>query len=64
MAEKALTVVIKKAYIQGISSRSVNGVVWAMDGTGVSKSQVTRLCQAIEQRVGAFPDRPIEGELP
>ena len=33
-----------------------------MDGTGVSKSQVSRLCQEIDERVGAFLDRPIEGE--
>ena len=33
-------------------------------GTGVSKSQVSRLCQEIDERVGAFLDRPIEGEWP
>ena len=35
-----------------------------MGGTGVSKSQVSRLCQEIDERVGAFLDRPIEGEWP
>jgi transposase-like protein len=38
MAEKALTAVIQEAYIQGISTRSVNDLVQAMGGTGVSKS--------------------------
>ncbi|ACA14765.1 transposase mutator type [Methylobacterium sp. 4-46] len=62
MAEKALTAVIQEAYIQGISTRSVDDLVQAMGGTGVSKSQVSRLCQEIDERVGAFLDRPLEGE--
>ncbi len=62
MAEKALTAVIQEAYIQGISTRSVDDLVQAMGGTGVSKSQVSRLCQVIDERVGAFLDRPLEGE--
>ena len=64
MAEKALTAVIQEAYIQGLSTRSVDDLVQAMGGTGVSKSQVSRLCQEIDERVGAFLDRPIEGEWP
>lgn len=64
MAEKALTAVIQEAYIQGISTRSVDDLVQAMGGTGVSKSQVSRLCQEIDERVNAFLDRPIEGEWP
>ena len=63
-AEKALTAVIQEAYIQGISTRSVDDLVQAMGGTGVSKSQVSRLCQEIDKRVGAFLDRPIKGEWP
>lgn len=64
MTERALTAVIQEAYIQGISTRSVDDLVQAMGGTGVSKSQVSRLCQEIDERVGAFLDRPIEGEWP
>ena len=64
MAEKALTAVIQEAYIQGISTRSVDDLVQAMGGTGVSKSQVSRLCQEIDERVGAFLARPIEGDWP
>ena len=44
MAEKALTAVIQEAYIQGISTRSVDDLVQAMGGSGISKSQVSRLC--------------------
>ena len=64
MAEKALTAVIQEAYIQGISTRSVDDLVKAMGMTGISKSQVSRLCEEIDVKVKAFLDRPIEGEWP
>ena len=64
MAEKALTAVIQEPYIQGVSTRSVDDLVKAMGGTGVSKSQVSRLCEEIDARVKAFLDRPLEGEWP
>ncbi|MDY7526275.1 IS256 family transposase [Sphingomonas sp. 10B4] len=63
-AEKALVAVIQEAYIQGISTRSVDNLVKAMGGTGVSKSQVSRLIIEIDERVNAFLNRPIEGEWP
>ncbi|PMB22657.1 IS256 family transposase [Fischerella thermalis CCMEE 5319] len=64
MAEKALTAVIQEAYIQGISTRSVDDLVQAMGMNGISKSQVSRLCEEIDERVKAFLDRPIEGDWP
>ena len=64
LAEKALTAVIQEAYIQGISTRSVDDLVKAMGMSGISKSQVSRLCQEIDERVRAFLDRPIEGDWP
>ena len=64
MTEKALTAVIQDAYIQGISTRAVDDLVQALGGTGISKSQVSRLCQEIDERVNAFLERPIEGEWP
>ena len=48
MAEKALTAVIQEAYVQGISTRSVDDLVKAMGMSGVSKSQVSRLCEEID----------------
>ena len=64
LAEKALTAVVQEAYIQGISTRSVDDLVKALGMSGISKSQVSRLCQEIDERVKAFLDRPIEGEWP
>jgi transposase-like protein len=62
MAEKALTAVIQEAYIQGISTRSVDDLVKALGMSGISKSQVSRLCEEIDEKVQAFLDRPIEGD--
>jgi len=64
MAEKALTAVIQEAYIQGISTRSVDDLVKALGMSGISKSQVSRLCEEIDEKVQAFLDRPIEGDWP
>ena len=50
MAEKALTAVIE-AYVQGVSTRSVDELVKAMGMTGISKSQVSRLCEEIDGSV-------------
>jgi putative transposase len=64
VAEKALTAVIQEAYIHGVSTRSVDDLVKAMGMTGISKSQVSRLCEEIDGRVKAFLERPIEGDWP
>ena len=60
-AEQALTAVIQEACIHGISTRSVDDLVKAMGGTGISTSQVPRLCENIDERVQACLSRPIEG---
>src|SRR5438270_9601622 len=64
MAEKALAAVVEEAYVQGVSTRSVDELVKAMGMTGISKSQVSRLCGEIDGKIAAFLDRPIEGEWP
>lgn len=58
MAEKALAAVIQEAYVQGVSTRPVDDLVKAMGGSGVSKSQVSRLCEEIDEKVKAFLARP------
>src|SRR5690348_6542600 len=64
MAGKALTAVVQEAYVQGVSTRSVDDLVQAMGMTGISKSQVSRLCGEIDDKVKAFLARPIEGDWP
>jgi putative transposase len=63
-AEKALVAVIQEAYVQGISTRSVDALVQSLGMSGVSKSEVSRLCGELDERVGAFLARPIEGDWP
>ena len=64
MAEKALAAVIQEAYIQGVSTRSVDDLVQAMGMSGISKSQVSRLCGEIDDRIQSFLERPLEGDWP
>ncbi|MBV9724387.1 MAG: IS256 family transposase [Gammaproteobacteria bacterium] len=64
MAEKALTAVIQEAYIGGISTRSVDDLVKALGMGGISKSQVSRLCGEIDEKIANFLHRPLEGEWP
>jgi len=64
MAEKALTAVIQEAYVHGVSTRSVDDLVKAMGMSGISKSQVSRLCEEIDGKIKAFLDRPLEGDWP
>src|SRR5467141_2426272 len=64
MAEKALAAVIQEAYVQGVSTRSVDELVKAMGMTGISKSQVSRLCMEIDDKIAAFLTRPLEGDWP
>ena len=63
-AETALSAVIQEADVQGISTRSVDELVKAMGMSGISKSQVSRLVEEIDERVNAFLARPIEGTWP
>lgn len=63
-AEKALVAVIQEAYVHGVSTRSVDDLVKAMGAGGMSKSQVSRLCTEIDERVNAFLARPLEGAWP
>jgi len=64
VAEKALTAVIQEAYVQGVSTRSVDELVKAMGMTGISKSQVSRLCREIDDKIRAFLHRPLEEDWP
>jgi len=58
--DQALYAVVMEAYVQGISTRSVDDLVEAMGGTGVSKSEVSRICAGLDEVVGAFRTRPLD----
>lgn len=61
-AEKARTAIIQEAYIQGIFTRSVDNLVKALGMSGVSRSQITRLCAELDERVDPFLKRLIEDD--
>src|SRR5271156_4588020 len=63
-SEKALVAVIQEAWIGGVSTRRVDDLVQAMGLAGIGKSTVSKLCKDIDERVGAFLDRPLTGEWP
>ncbi len=63
-SEKALVAVIQEAWIAGVSTRRVDELAQAMGLSGINKSQVSKLCKDIDERVNAFLDRPLSGEWP
>lgn len=63
-AEQALMAVVQEAYVQGVSTRRVDELVQALGMQGISKSQVSRLCQELDGEVERFRTRRLEGPYP
>jgi transposase-like protein len=63
-AERALVAVVQEAYVQGVSTRRVDELMQALGINGISKSQVSRLCQTLDDEVERFRSRPLEGPYP
>jgi putative transposase len=58
--DKALYAVVMEAYTGGISTRKVDALVEALGGaSGISKSEVSRICQGLDEQVKAFLGRPL-----
>jgi transposase-like protein len=62
--ERALVAVVQEADVQGVSTRRVDDLVKALGMTGISKSQVSRLCQELAAEVERFRTRPLQGPYP
>jgi transposase-like protein len=58
--DQALYAVVMEAYVHGVSTRAVDDLVVAMGGTGISKSEVSRICAGLDETVGAFRTRRLE----
>jgi len=58
--ERALWAVIQEAWVHGVSTRKVDALVAAMGGCHVSKSEVSRICQELDQELALFRDRPLD----
>jgi len=63
-AERALLSVIQEAYVHGVSTRKVDDLVQALGLEGVSKSEVSRICQELDEKMAQFRNRPLDGEYP
>jgi transposase-like protein len=62
-SERALVAVVQEAYVAGVSTRKVDQVVESL-GIRISKSEVSRICQGLDEQVEAFRNRPLEGRYP
>ena len=62
-SEQALVSVVQEAYVAGVSTRKVDQVVESL-GLRISKSEVSRICQGLDEQVDAFRSRPLEGRYP
>ena len=60
-SERALLAVIQQAYVEGVSTRRVDDLVKALGCEGISKSQVSRICQELDVVVDGFLGRPLDG---
>ena len=60
-AERVLTAVFQEVYVKGVSTRSVINLVRATGMDDINKSQVSRLCGEIDDRMHTFQTRSIEG---
>ena len=58
-SERALLAVIQQAYVEGVSTRRVDDLVKALGCEGISKSQVSRICQELDVVVDGFMGRPL-----
>src|SRR3712207_574617 len=63
-AEQALVAVIAEAYVQGVSTRKVEALVQALGISGISRSEVSRLCASLDEQVTAFRTRRLDAEYP
>jgi transposase-like protein len=63
-AERALSAVVQEAYVRGVSTRKVDDLVKTLGMGGISKSQVSRLCEELDEEVARFRDRPLDGPYP
>jgi len=59
--DRALFAVVMEAYVHGVSTRKVDDLVQALGGaSGISKSEVSRICSELDESLQAFRDRPLD----
>jgi putative transposase len=63
-AERALLAVVQEAYVLGVSTRRVDDLVQSLGITGISRSEVSRICAALDAEVATFRNRPLSEAYP
>ncbi len=63
-AEQALLSVIQEAYVLGVSTRKVEGLVRSLGMEGISKSEVSRVCQGLDEEVQRWRHQPLISRYP
>ena len=63
-AEKALKLAIAEMYVMGVSTRKVSEITEQLCGTEISASQVSRVASLLDEELGHFRRRPLDGEYP
>jgi putative transposase len=63
-AERALLAVVQEAYVLGVSTRRVDDLVQSLGITGISRSEVSRICTALDAEVASFRNRPLSEAYP
>jgi putative transposase len=59
--DRALYAVVMEAYVHGVSTRKVDDLVKALGAaSGISKSEVSRICGELDRDLKAFRDRPLD----
>ena len=63
--DRALFAVVMEAYVHGVTTRRVDELVKALGAeTGISKSEVSRICSELDAELEAFRNRPLDGPFP
>jgi len=58
--DRALFAVVMEAYVHGVSTRKVDDLVAALGlESGISKSEVSRICAELDEQLGAFRSRSL-----
>ena len=63
-SEQALVAVVAEAYVQGVSTRKVEALVQQLGITGLSKSEVSRMAQSLDEQGRIFRERRLDAAYP
>lgn len=63
-SERAIAALVQEAVINGVSTRKMDKIASALGIHSLSKSQVSDLCQDLDEESRAFRERPLTGKYP